>query len=57
MVLVQDFVKLVEQLEDACIRFVHFSKENELRSRVGTQSPLEELHGIVAAAMLLPLLC
>ncbi|XP_049273451.1 transmembrane protein 94 [Rhipicephalus sanguineus] len=28
-----DFVKLVEQLEDACIRFVHFSKENELRSR------------------------
>ncbi|CAN8003022.1 unnamed protein product [Ixodes hexagonus] len=28
-----DFVKLVEQLEAACIRFVHFSKENELRSR------------------------
>lgn len=29
-----DFVQLVEQLEKACIRFVHFSKENELRSRV-----------------------
>lgn len=29
-----DFVALVEQLEHACIRFVHFSKENELRSRV-----------------------
>ncbi|KAG9509071.1 Transmembrane protein 94 [Fragariocoptes setiger] len=29
-----DFVSLVEQLELACIRFVHFSKENELRSRV-----------------------
>lgn len=29
-----DFVGLVEQLEHACIRFVHFSKENELRSRV-----------------------
>ena len=29
-----DFVTLVEQLEKACIRFVHFSKENELRSRV-----------------------
>lgn len=29
-----DFVALVEQLEQACIRFVHFSKENELRSRV-----------------------
>ncbi|CAH1794540.1 unnamed protein product, partial [Owenia fusiformis] len=30
----QDIVSLVEQLEMACIRFVHFSKENELRSRV-----------------------
>lgn len=29
-----DFVQLIEQLESACIRFVHFSKENELRSRV-----------------------
>lgn len=29
-----DVVHLVEQLERACIRFVHFSKENELRSRV-----------------------
>lgn len=29
-----DFVALVEQLEQACIRFIHFSKENELRSRV-----------------------
>ena len=29
-----DAVRLVEQLEGACIRFVHFSKENELRSRV-----------------------
>lgn len=28
-----DFVHLVEILEKACIRFVHFSKENELRSR------------------------
>lgn len=27
-------VQLIEQLERACIRFVHFSKENELRSRV-----------------------
>ncbi|KAK7869540.1 hypothetical protein R5R35_002309 [Gryllus longicercus] len=29
-----DMVRLIEQLERACIRFVHFSKENELRSRV-----------------------
>ncbi|PSN29814.1 hypothetical protein C0J52_24796, partial [Blattella germanica] len=29
-----DMVHLIEQLERACIRFVHFSKENELRSRV-----------------------
>ncbi|XP_037936476.1 transmembrane protein 94 isoform X2 [Teleopsis dalmanni] len=29
-----DIVQLVENLERACIRFVHFSKENELRSRV-----------------------
>ncbi|XP_047738197.1 transmembrane protein 94 [Hyalella azteca] len=29
-----DMVQLIEQLESACIRFVHFSKENELRSRV-----------------------
>lgn len=28
-----DFVHLVEILEKACVRFVHFSKENELRSR------------------------
>lgn len=30
----QDFVQLIEKLESACVRFVHFSKENELRSRV-----------------------
>ncbi|KAG1654912.1 Transmembrane protein 94 [Nymphon striatum] len=29
-----DIVRLIEQLDEACIRFVHFSKENELRSRV-----------------------
>jgi hypothetical protein len=29
-----DFVRLIERLEKACVRFVHFSKENELRSRV-----------------------
>lgn len=29
-----DIVSLIEALERACIRFVHFSKENELRSRV-----------------------
>ncbi|XP_050541863.1 transmembrane protein 94 isoform X2 [Daktulosphaira vitifoliae] len=29
-----DMVQLIELLEKACIRFVHFSKENELRSRV-----------------------
>ncbi|CAH1388877.1 unnamed protein product [Nezara viridula] len=29
-----EMVHLIEQLERACIRFVHFSKENELRSRV-----------------------
>ncbi|KAJ8664808.1 hypothetical protein QAD02_006470 [Eretmocerus hayati] len=29
-----DMVQLIEQLERASIRFVHFSKENELRSRV-----------------------
>lgn len=29
-----DVVSLIERLERACIRFVHFSKENELRSRV-----------------------
>lgn len=28
-----DFVHLVEILDKACVRFVHFSKENELRSR------------------------
>ena len=32
--LFQDVVDLIEDLESACIRFVHFSKENELRSRV-----------------------
>ncbi|XP_048256879.1 transmembrane protein 94-like [Haliotis rufescens] len=30
----QEIVQLIEKLENACIRFVHFSKENELRSRV-----------------------
>lgn len=30
----QDCVRLIEQLEHACIRFVHFSRENELRSRI-----------------------
>ncbi|CRL04759.1 CLUMA_CG017819, isoform A [Clunio marinus] len=29
-----DIVQLIEKFERACIRFVHFSKENELRSRV-----------------------
>ena len=29
-------MQLIEKLESACIRFVHFSKENELRSRVST---------------------
>lgn len=29
-----DIVQLVERLDRACVRFVHFSKENELRSRV-----------------------
>lgn len=29
-----DIVQLIERFERACIRFVHFSKENELRSRV-----------------------
>lgn len=29
-----DIVQLIENLDRACIRFVHFSKENELRSRV-----------------------
>uniref|UniRef100_A0A1B6JBX6 Uncharacterized protein n=1 Tax=Homalodisca liturata TaxID=320908 RepID=A0A1B6JBX6_9HEMI len=29
-----EMVQLIDQLERACIRFVHFSKENELRSRV-----------------------
>ena len=32
-----DFVTLIEQLDKACVRFVHFSKENELRSRVFSQ--------------------
>merc|ERR1719367_1354038 len=31
---VVDVVQLIDFLEKACIRFVHFSKENELRSRV-----------------------
>ncbi|KAI5698323.1 hypothetical protein M8J75_005138 [Diaphorina citri] len=31
---IYDMVDLVEELDHACIRFVHFSKENELRSRV-----------------------
>nr|CAD7588508.1 unnamed protein product [Timema genevievae] len=29
-----DMVQLIDELERACVRFVHFSKENELRSRV-----------------------
>lgn len=29
-----DIVQLIERLDLACVRFVHFSKENELRSRV-----------------------
>lgn len=29
-----DIIQLIERMERACIRFVHFSKENELRSRV-----------------------
>lgn len=29
-----DIVQLIERLDRACVRFVHFSKENELRSRV-----------------------
>lgn len=29
-----DIVSFIERLEKSCIRFVHFSKENELRSRV-----------------------
>uniref|UniRef100_A0AAF5PZI1 Cation-transporting P-type ATPase C-terminal domain-containing protein n=1 Tax=Wuchereria bancrofti TaxID=6293 RepID=A0AAF5PZI1_WUCBA len=29
-----DVVQLVEQLDHVCIRFIYFSKENELRSRV-----------------------
>ncbi|XP_068236058.1 endoplasmic reticulum magnesium-transporting P-type ATPase isoform X5 [Palaemon carinicauda] len=29
-----NMVQMIEQLDDSCIRFVHFSKENELRSRV-----------------------
>lgn len=29
-----DMVELIERLDRACVRFVHFSKENELRSRV-----------------------
>lgn len=29
-----DIVRLIDLLEKACIRFVHFSEENELRSRV-----------------------
>ena len=29
-----DMVQMLEHLDGACIRFVHFSKENELRSRV-----------------------
>ncbi|KAK3089400.1 hypothetical protein FSP39_003342 [Pinctada imbricata] len=30
----QQFVQLIDKLEIACIRFVHFSQENEVRSRV-----------------------
>ncbi|XP_071496339.1 transmembrane protein 94-like [Diadema antillarum] len=29
-----DIVSLIEQLDNACIRFVHFSRDQELRSRV-----------------------
>ena len=32
--LLQDFIQLIDKLEGACIRFVHFSQENEVRSRV-----------------------
>ncbi|KAL4241053.1 hypothetical protein ACF0H5_001831 [Mactra antiquata] len=30
----QEFIQLIDKLEGACIRFVHFSQENEVRSRV-----------------------
>ena len=29
-----DIVALIENLDNACIRFVHFSRDQELRSRV-----------------------
>ena len=29
-----DIVSLIEQMDNACIRFVHFSRDQELRSRV-----------------------
>lgn len=32
--LFQEFVQMIDKLETAFIRFVHFSNENELRSRV-----------------------
>jgi hypothetical protein len=34
MQVVVEIVQLIDLLEAACIRFVHFSRENELRSRV-----------------------
>ena len=33
----QDIMPLVEDLNNAGIRFVHFSSENELRSRVSVE--------------------
>ncbi|XP_072029353.1 LOW QUALITY PROTEIN: transmembrane protein 94-like [Amphiura filiformis] len=33
----QDIVALIENLDNACIRFVHFSRDQELRSRVFTE--------------------
>ncbi|WAQ96926.1 TMM94-like protein [Mya arenaria] len=33
-----DFIQLIDKLEGACIRFVHFSQENEVRSRDEMQS-------------------
>lgn len=40
-----DTVRLIENLVGACIRFVYFSMEDELRSKVRHRSPID-VHSI-----------
>lgn len=40
-----DMVRLIDALVNACIRFVYFSMEDELRSKVGCTRPAGKVEG------------